>query len=148
MSAADETRKHIAQVHLNLDSVVERLKVRADVHDASKLESPEVEAYELWTKKQADCTYYSDAYKAFLLTMKPILDHHYAANAHHPEHTARGISGMSLLDLIEMICDWQAATMRHDDGDIRTSIEVNQHRFKYSDELKAIFLNTANELGY
>jgi len=54
----------------------------------------------------------------------------------------KGILGMSLLDLVEMLCDWKAATLRHNDGDIRKSIEINQKRFGYSDELKAIFLNT------
>lgn len=58
---------------------------------------------------------------------------------HKPE---LGISGMSLLDLVEMLCDWKAATLRHNDGDIRKSIEINQKRFGYSDELKRILLNT------
>ena len=49
---------------------------------------------------------------------------------------------MNLVDLIEMICDWTAATLRHDTGDIVKSIEINQKRFNYSDELKEIFLNT------
>ena len=49
---------------------------------------------------------------------------------------------MNLIDVIEMLCDWKAATMRHADGDIKKSIEINQKRFGYSDELKAILLNT------
>ena len=36
---------------------------------------------------QSPClTYGSDEYKACLTEMKPALDHHYAANRHHPEH--------------------------------------------------------------
>ena len=81
-----------------------------------------------------------------LAAMKPALDHHYAANSHHPEHYEKGILGMSLLDLIEMLCDWKAATHRHKDGDIRRSIEINQQRFGYSDSLKQIFLNTVSVL--
>jgi hypothetical protein len=49
---------------------------------------------------------------------------------------------MSLVDIVEMLCDWKAATLRHADGDIRKSIEQNQQRFGYSDELKSILLNT------
>jgi len=56
--------------------------------------------------------------------------------------TDKGLHGMSLLGLTEMLCDWKAATLRHNDGDIRKSIEINQKRFGYSDELKAILLNT------
>lgn len=59
---------------------------------------------------------------------------------------ASGIRGMSLLDLLEMLCDWRAATMRHADGDIFKSIEINQKRFGYSDEIKQILLNTLAEM--
>jgi len=58
------------------------------------------------------------------------------------DETNKGLCGMSLLDLIEMLMDWWAASKRHNDGDIRRSIEVNQERFRYSDELKRILLNT------
>lgn len=58
------------------------------------------------------------------------------------DETDKGLHGMSLLDLIEMLCDWKAATLRHDNGDIRKSININQKRFGYSDELRRIFLNT------
>ena len=44
--------------------------------------------------------------------------------------------------LLEMLCDWIAATKRHNNGDIRKSIEINQKRFGYSDELKQILFNT------
>jgi len=52
------------------------------------------------------------------------------------------IEYMNLIDIIEMLCDWKAATKRHNDGDIKKSIEINQKRFGYSDELKSILLNT------
>ncbi len=50
---------------------------------------------------------------------------------------------MDLMDVVEMFCDWKAATMRHNDGDIRKSIEINQKRFNMSDDLMEIFKNTA-----
>jgi hypothetical protein len=49
---------------------------------------------------------------------------------------------MDLIDLVEMFCDWKAATLRHKDGDINKSIEINSQRFKMSDQLKKIFINT------
>lgn len=57
-----------------------------------------------------------------------------------------GIVGMNLIDLVEMICDWKAASMRHENGDVRKSIEINQKRFNYDDTLKSILLNTINFL--
>lgn len=56
------------------------------------------------------------------------------------------VSQMNLIDLMEMLCDWKAVTLRSPNGDIRRSIEENQKRFGYSDELKAILLNTVAEI--
>jgi hypothetical protein len=49
---------------------------------------------------------------------------------------------MNLIDLIEMLCDWKAATLRHKNGDIYESLEINSKRFKYDKQLKNIFKNT------
>jgi len=185
------TYKHIQAVQRLMGKVVRNLWERMLLHDQSKLESPEADYFDAFTPKLANSTYGSEEYKGFLAAMKPALDHHYAANSHHPEHyrwrcgvcerrhtdaeweiapqgpndsgqrycmsccdngmiyeaalvseTDKGLHGMSLLDLLEMLCDWKAATLRHNDGDIRKSIEINQRRFGYSDELKQILLNT------
>jgi hypothetical protein len=78
--------------------------------------------------------------------MKVALDHHYSNNRHHPEYFENGINDMTLIDLIEMLCDWYAATQRHNDGDIFKSIEFNKTRFNMSDQLVSILTNTVNEL--
>jgi len=57
-----------------------------------------------------------------------------------------GVEGMNLIDILEMIADWQAASERHGDGDIRRSIEINAKRFNLSDQLTAILLNTVELL--
>jgi hypothetical protein len=137
------TYEHIHAVQVLLARVIADLSRRQLEHDRSKLASPEVEAFDEWTPKLAASTYGSDEYKAMLAALKPALDHHYSANfGHHPEGNPRGIRGMSLLDLTEMLVDWLAATKRHTNGDIRRSIEINQVRFDFGDELKQILLNT------
>jgi len=141
-----ETLKHIRRVQQLLQDVAASLLERARVHDASKLREPEASVFDEYTSKLKGMTYGSDEYRECLAGMKPALDHHYAANSHHPEHWAGGIRDMSLLDLIEMFVDWKAATERHHDGDLEKSIELNQKRFGYSDELKAILLRTRLEL--
>jgi len=137
-----DTYTHIQTVQRFLMVVVRDLLKRAEAHDQSKLTSPEVEMFDEFTPKLATSTYGSDEYKGFLEAMGPALEHHYAHNTHHPEHFQQGVGGMNLLDVLEMLCDWKAATLRHNNGDIRKSIEINQQRFGYSDELKQIFLNT------
>jgi hypothetical protein len=76
--------------------------------------------------------------------LKPALDHHYANSSHHPEHYEEGMAGMDLIDLLEMIADWYASSMRHNDGNIIKSIELNKTRFQYNDMLETIFKNTVN----
>ena len=146
MNVEAQTLRHILRVRSLIGQVVRELTRRQDAHDLSKLESPEAEVFEEFTKRLAGSTYGSEEYKGFLAAMKPALDHHYAHNRHHPEHFADGVRGMNLIDLTEMLLDWKAAGERHDNGCILRSIEINQKRFGYSDELKAIFLNTAAAL--
>jgi hypothetical protein len=121
---------------------------RLQFHDSAKLESFEKNIFDEFTPKLAGCTYGSEEYKGFLDRMKVALEHHYGIYKHHPEHFDNGIKDMSLIDLLEMIVDWKAATLRHNDGDILKSIELNQERFGYTDELKQILLNTIDEMGW
>jgi 16S rRNA C967 or C1407 C5-methylase (RsmB/RsmF family) len=137
-----DTYKHIQVVQGLLGKVLRDFIRRSEEHDQSKLYTPEVEMFDEFTSKLATSTYGSDEYKSFLKALEPALAHHYANNSHHPEHYPDGIRGMNLLDVLEMLCDWKAATLRHNDGDIRKSIEINQGRFGYSDELKQLFYNT------
>ena len=146
-----ETLLHIRNVAKLLNGMAIELMRRAEVHDQSKLEDPELSIFIEYTPKLATSTYGSDEYKQFLQEMKPALDHHYAHNQHHPEHfeeeadaTFRGssINCMTLIDILEMLCDWKSATLRHNDGDILKSIEINKKRFGLSDQLVAIMQNT------
>lgn len=138
----NETYKHKQMVSKFIDILFHEMLIRSVMHDNSKLEDFEANTFAIYTKKLAGTTYNSDEYKEYLSEMKVALDHHYSNNKHHPEHYENGIKDMDLVDIMEMICDWKAATMRHNDGNIYKSIEMNQERFGYSDELKSIFKNT------
>jgi hypothetical protein len=52
------------------------------------------------------------------------------------------IEYMDLVDLLEMLCDWHAATERNKNGNIRKSIEHNTTRYGMSEQLAKIFQNT------
>ena len=138
-----ETQKHIERVRHYIRFVTDRLTLRGVKHDAIKLESPEIELFALHTKCLADTAYNSEEYKSHLAALKPALDHHYANSRHHPEHFAKGINDMNLIDIMEMICDWKASSERQKDGNLLKSIEQNAGRFGYDDQLKQIFINTA-----
>lgn len=158
-----DTYAHIQRVRDYIDRVVWNLLGRASEHDMSKLSDPEVQVFDEFTPKLADMEYGSDEYRACSEAMGPALEHHYAHNRHHPEHYEDGVAGMSCLDIVEMICDWKAASERMrppapgapgrtdapaytDDFD--RSLKLNQERFGYGDEVAGIIRNTAVELGF
>ena len=70
--------------------------------------------------------YESDEYKQVLKEIEEAVQHHYQVNRHHPEHFENGINGMNLIDLIEMVCDWVAASQRVKDGDVYKSLDINR----------------------
>jgi hypothetical protein len=141
-----DTLLHIKRVSELLTQGAIELINRANVHDNSKLLSPEKELFDELTPKLKHCTYGSDEYKGYLKELKVALDSHYVKNSHHPEHYENGVNGFDLFDLIEMFFDWKAAGERHADGNIYKSIEINKDRFKLSDQIVDIFNNTANRL--
>lgn len=139
-----DTLKHIKRVRFYVKNCIKELSRMMKYHDQDKIHNCiEKALFDEFTPKLKDCTYGSDEYTLFLNSLKSALDIHYSINRHHPEHFANGINGMNLIDVLEMICDWKAASERHDDGDIFKSIEINQKRFGYSDDLKNILINTA-----
>ena len=143
--STQDTREHINMVSAYLRFLAQHLVHRGYGHDASKLQEPEKAVFDEHTPRLKDLTYGSPEYRDSLKDMGVALDHHYACNRHHTEYFPNGIMGMTLVDLVEMFCDWSAATHRHDKGDINKSIELNKDRFNYSEVLESIFKNTVKE---
>lgn len=139
-----ETLKHVNEVRANIWKLISELDKRAQIHDASKFEEPERSIFARNTHKLAQTQYGSEEYSKLLQEVKPAIEHHYSKNTHHPEHWPNGVNDMDLLDLVEMLCDWAAATKRNKNGNVHKSIEHNQERFGISPQLSAIFTNTVN----
>ncbi len=184
-STAD-TQAHINKVQVRIAEFQADLDTRAALHDRSKLEEPEKSGYDQLTVDLKDIVYGTDEYRAALAAAKPVIDHHYAHNSHHPEHWPQpetdeirrlkkriaryedlaprspqlaqarkelailesGLNGMSLLDIVEMLCDWKAASERTRQGSIAASLAHNKERFGIDDQLAAILENTVRELGW
>ena len=144
----NDTQKHIDTVTRYLHQVASCLSERAAAHDASKLVPPEKEAFDRCTPKLKETVYGTEEYKAACRELGPALKHHHEHNRHHPEFHENGVSGMTLIDLIEMFMDWKAAGERHDDGCILRSIEINATRFGINSQLKSILENTAVAMGW
>ena len=70
----------------------------------------------------------------------PGLQHHYRHNAHHPEHYEDGVAGMDLLDLVEMFCDWKAASERNPKDGVR--LDHNARVYAIAPQLAQVLANT------
>lgn len=143
-----DTLVHSQRVAELMMPLIHELLDRSTCHDRSKTLPPEVEVFDTFTPKLKTTTYGSEEYKGHLAAMGPALRHHYAYNRHHPEHHSGGINGMTLVDLIEMLADWKAATERHDDGSLETSLGIQQQRFGITPQLHQILRNTALFYGW
>ena len=143
-----DTEQHIRVVRDLLGNVIMQLALRSQDHDKSKLQSPEKEMFDEFTPRLKALTYDSEEYKACLAEMGKALQHHYENNTHHPEHYENGVDDMDLLDVVEMLCDWVAATRRHADGSVRASLTANKKRFNISPQLHRIICNTAVHMGW
>jgi hypothetical protein len=122
---------------------------RGVVHDNSKYTDPEktlLDAMEYINVNEGNAPYGSEEYKKRTAILKPMLKHHYANNSHHPEHHNNGVYGMNLIDVVEMLCDWKAASMRNKEDAM--NITAACARYNISDQLMKIFINTANMLGW
>lgn len=139
-----ETLKHVNEVRENIRQMIIELDQRGQVHDASKFQEPERSIFAANTPKLGKTEYGTPEYQELLEEVKPAIEHHYSKNTHHPEHWPNGIDDMDLLDLVEALCDWSAATKRNKNGNIHKSIDHNKTRFAMTDQLAKIFTNTVN----
>jgi len=137
-----QVKEHKALVKTYIYEIIEALKERAETHDDSKLENPEIDLFASITHKLNGTTYGSKEYSEGLKALGPALAHHYSVNSHHPESFKTGILEMDIVEIIEMLCDWQAAVKRHKDGSILKSLDINRKRFNISDDLFFILVNT------
>ena len=142
-----QTTKHKLWVSFYITKFCFKLIKRSLFHDFGKYRNKEAKFFAKTIFKLKSSTYGSDEYTALLKEIEPAIKHHYSKNKHHPEFHKNGFSDMSIIDKLEMICDWKAATKRHHDGNINKSIEINQKRFNYTDKDKELLISITKELN-
>lgn len=148
-SAELVTYKHIKRVNELLGKFAIELIERGNRHDDTKLLPIELEPLQEMQKvvdEEGQAPYGSDEYKRRLEILKPMLNHHYANNSHHPEHYSNGIDGMNILDINEMLCDWKAASERG--GESVINLSASKERFNISDQLFSILKESCKHFGW
>ena len=139
-SRADSLAR-IRHVRDNIEAFVVEMLRRGRVHDASKFSSTEKPVLDDAMPRLKGVAYGSAEWDAVLAQMRPMLEHHFRENSHHPEHYGNeGIAGMDLFDVVEMVCDWMAAARRHPADGVR--LDLNVEKFGIVPQLAAIIANT------
>lgn len=134
--------QHKQWVAQNMQRAANDLFQRAAVHDNSKFSPEEFEPYDKLFPELQKYPYGSPELKAVYKQLGPALKHHVTSNRHHPEYFGEdGINGMNLIDVLEMVCDWMAASKRSQTG-IMKGLEINKERYGISDQLFEIIKNT------
>lgn len=132
---------HITRVRNHLLTFTQLLQKRAALHDMSKLQEPEL----TWWKQMDEeprYPYGSPEYNDKVRRWKKVFDHHYKYNRHHPEHYESGFLEMTLVDLVEMLCDWLGYKDRISISDAMKVCEQQMERYGFSDDVRQIMSNT------
>lgn len=120
--------QHVSMVQALLRKVAHRLLERADAHDLSKLAEDELEGMARISQNKLGSPEYVSALSS------PVVKLHWSRNSHHPEHFAQGFKDMSVLDVIEMVCDWKATNIVRGRGYLEweKSVDIMAERLQLS----------------
>jgi len=140
--------QHIQWLMEAMAAVQHQLMIRMLTHDRSKISPGELDAYAEIVPGFKKFEYGTPEHKAHGDRLGPAWEHHTEHNRHHVEHFPNGLNGMTLIDLIEMVCDWRAASMRSGSFDYGKSLRVFQERNQVDPQVIDILRNTCIALEY
>lgn len=132
---------HISRVRKHINTFVQLLLKRAMNHDKSKLEEPE---FSWWKEMDSEprYPYGSEEYKQKIKKWNKVFKHHYKYNRHHPEHYDYGVSEMTLVDIVEMMCDWLGYKDTITISEALKVCDEQMKRYNISDDVRQIIFNT------
>lgn len=107
--------RHRDNIRTALKNVSQRLEKRGLRHDLSKFKEDEAEGFVRINKTARNYEYGSDEYEESMAKEKGengCITLHFSRNRHHPDYH-ESTSDMSFIDIVEMVCDWWAATQTY-----------------------------------
>lgn len=114
---------------------------RGVIHDRDKFHSVQIKAAMKANHLLKGLKFGTPEYKKVMNSVGFSVKYHQSRNSHHPEHYG-SYGCMSLLDLIEMFLDWQAATNAYKnrmEGKMNEVLSIQKERYGLSDEVIKIF---------
>lgn len=134
-------QKHKDSVKSKVAYLSNKLKERAEKHDNSKLEHPEID-WLIAMDREPRYPYGSPEYFDKMKRWNKFFQHHYANNRHHPDHFPNGVNDMNLVDLCEYCCDIISYYDEMHPKDAIKTIEAQKERFGFDPQLTDILKNT------
>ena len=142
-----DTRNHINNVQRYMTNVIADLLNRSFKHDSSKYDAVEAHTYAKVVPMFKGKVYGTPEHKAVGDMLGDAWKHHEENNDHHTGYYENGINDMSLLSIIEMLCDWKAASLRNPNQIFSESCLLNCKKYGVDEQLTKIIFNTAESLG-
>lgn len=132
--------QHKQKVSFLLREIARQFERRADTHDDSKFNLDEFKGFcQMDNARRYE--YGSPEYEA-IIHNNSAAQLHVSRNRHHPEYWPNGIDDMDMIDIIEMLCDWEIARQIRDiEEDIEKIWQTRKKRFGLSDD-ELYFLRT------
>ena len=140
--------RHISEVSENLLAMKSDLEKRAIAHDRSKLEALEFDSFVRTRAQFKKANYGTKEYQECTDLIKPAIDHHHKNNRHHTTFHKNGFADMNLLDILEMLADWKAASRRSPSLTFKDSLPRAFNKYKIPENMQRHILNTLQYLGW
>ena len=140
------TESHRNNVQQVMSVIENELSERADNHDNSKMEEPELSMFIEFLSQIKNYKYGTKEYNDFVAT-NDYCTHHFAYNDHHPEYFESGVYGMNLVNITEMFADWVSASTQRSNcsrEEIMENITKLCEKFKIDILLTQILVNTVD----
>jgi hypothetical protein len=151
-SSKEGTLEHIRRVNQLVIGCSKEMLDRAVNHDATKIVETELSGFNHLDPEFRKLPYGSPEYFQIVnkSEAKKAIAHHHKHNSHHPEYYEDGIIDMNMFDIIEMLCDWKAASERNtsDDNKFEQHLQYNYKRYKVPIDIQIIINNTAVALKF
>lgn len=136
--------EHKENVKKRMLFLAQEIIKRAEEHDNSKLESPELK-WLIEMDKEPPVEYGCPEYFEKMKRWEKFFKHHYEANRHHPKHFGDiGVYGMTIVDLAELMCDVTSYIQELHAFQAAKIVEEQGERFDMDEGITQILINTLN----
>lgn len=125
--------RHRIAVQRHLRRISQQIEARIVEHDSSKFQEDEFEGFVEINIVARTHPYGSQEYKDSI-SHNNAVELHRQRNRHHPEYHQTGVEDMTLVELIEMVCDWKAASETYGQTSFQESLSIQAKRFNLTPE--------------